>query len=139
MATVAMLVGGAIINALAFSGLNYLFSQLSNKSVDKEQKRHDKALEQLQATQADYTQHWAEHLDWINEELRRQQHVAHTFQDADAAMHEYAMVTGKTLDPLGSPPKLSNLYMLSDDQKNREIAFIILAMVEMGLAAYKLL
>ena len=36
MASVGFLIGGAIANALAFTGSNYLFSSLSNESIDKE-------------------------------------------------------------------------------------------------------
>ena len=36
MASVGFLIGGAIINALAFSGSNFLFSSLSKESIDKE-------------------------------------------------------------------------------------------------------
>ena len=48
MATIGIIMGGAIINALAFSGSNFLFSTFSKKSIDKEQKRHDKAIEDVQ-------------------------------------------------------------------------------------------
>ena len=48
MASIGIMIGGAIINALAFSGSNFLFSSLSKESVDKEQKRHDKAIEDMQ-------------------------------------------------------------------------------------------
>ena len=41
MASIGILIGGALINALAFSGRNFLFSSLSKESIDKEQKRHD--------------------------------------------------------------------------------------------------
>ena len=37
-----------MINALAFSGSNFLLSRLSRESIDKERKRHDKAIEDLQ-------------------------------------------------------------------------------------------
>ena len=36
MASIGFLIGGAIINALAFSGSNFLFSSLSKESIDKE-------------------------------------------------------------------------------------------------------
>ena len=36
MATVAIIIGGALANALAFSRSNFLFSSLSKKSIDKE-------------------------------------------------------------------------------------------------------
>ena len=45
MATVGIIIGGAIINALAFIGSNFLFSTLSKKSIDKKRKKHDKAEE----------------------------------------------------------------------------------------------
>lgn len=48
MAAIAMLVGGAAVNALAFSGSNFLFSKLG-KGSDEERERHDKAIEELQA------------------------------------------------------------------------------------------
>ena len=47
MASLEFLIGGALINALAFSGNNFLFSSLSKESIDKERKRHDKAIEDL--------------------------------------------------------------------------------------------
>ena len=43
-----MLIGGALANALAFTGSSYLFSRLSKDSIDKERKRHDLAIEKLQ-------------------------------------------------------------------------------------------
>ena len=49
---VAMMVGGAIVNALAFSGSNSLFSKLGKSDdAEKERDRHDKAIEQLEAAQ----------------------------------------------------------------------------------------
>ena len=36
MVSIGFLIGGAMINALAFSGPNFLFSRLSRESTDKE-------------------------------------------------------------------------------------------------------
>ena len=47
MASIGFLIGGALVNALAFTGSNYLFSSLSKESIDKERKRHDKALSRI--------------------------------------------------------------------------------------------
>ena len=69
MASIALLVGGAIVNAVAFTGSNYLFSMLRSSGVDEERKRHDRAIEQLQAAHAKWSQKRTERLDWINEEL----------------------------------------------------------------------
>ena len=54
MASVAML-GGACVNALAFSGSNYLFSLLHRSGIHEEHNRHDKAVEQLQAALAEWS------------------------------------------------------------------------------------
>ena len=48
MASIGFLIKGALINALAFSGSNFLFSSLSKQLIDKERKRHDKTIEDLQ-------------------------------------------------------------------------------------------
>lgn len=138
MATVGLLVGGAIINALAFSGSNYLFSMLRSSGLEEERRRHDQAVEQLQAAQEAWSRKRTERLDWINEELRRQGHAIQTFRDVDAAMREYAQVTGSKLQALQPQPQLSDFYVPSEGQKDREIAFIVLGMAATGLVAYEI-
>ena len=138
MASIAMLVGGALVNALTFSGSNYLFTILRSSGVDEEHNRHDKAVEQMQAAQASWSRKRTERLDWINEELRQQGHAVKTFRDVDAVMQEYAQVTGHNLDPLGPEPQLADFYHPSDGQKDREIAFVILGMAATGFVAYQL-
>ena len=106
MASIAMLVGGALVNALAFSGSNYLFTMLKSSGADVE--------------------------------LRRQGHALKTFQGVDKVMRIYAEVTRKNIVPLAPEPQLSDYYHPSDDQKDREIAFVLIEMAATGLVAYKL-
>ena len=47
MASVAMLIGDALVNTLAFTGSSYLFHRLSVNSIDAERARHNVAIEQL--------------------------------------------------------------------------------------------
>ena len=101
-----MLVGGALVNALAFSGSNWLFSMLKSSGLDEERKRHDKAVEQQQAAQAEWSLKRMESLDWISEDLRSQGHAIG--RAVDDAIREYSRVTGKKIDPLGPEPKLSD-------------------------------
>ena len=103
MASIAMMVGGAVVNALAFTGSSYAFRLLDGRGVDEERQRHDKAIEQLQRARDEWAQTRTERLDFINEELRRQGHAVRTFREVDDAMQEYAAVTGKNLP---SPPAL---------------------------------
>ena len=115
---------------------------LRSSGLDEERKRHDKAVEQLQAAQAEWSKQRTERLDWINEELRRQGHAVQTFHDVDMAIREYARVTGHNLDNtfgvMGSEPQITDFYTPSGDQKNREIAFVVVGLAATGLAAFKL-
>ena len=63
MSSVGFLIGGALINALAFSGSNFLFSSLSKESIDKERKRHHKAIEDLQRAEIEWAK--KDKNDWI--------------------------------------------------------------------------
>ena len=47
MASLLFTIGDALVNALAFSGTNFVFSRLTDQG-DEELKRHDLALERLQ-------------------------------------------------------------------------------------------
>ena len=70
MASVAMLIGGALLNALAFTGSSYLFSRLSKDSINKERKRNDLAIKQLQKVQVEWVKKRQERVDFINKQLR---------------------------------------------------------------------
>ena len=139
-AAVGMMALSAAVNALAFSGSNYLFSKLDKKDdedVKEERKRHNNAVEQMQAARDAWSQKRAERLDWINKKLREQDHAVKNFHDAEAAWLEYnTLVTGEILDPLEPEPQLSDFYTPSSAQKDREIAFVIGGMVVTGLVTY---
>ena len=49
-----MLIGGALANALAFTGSSYLFHRLSADNIDAERKRHNAAIEALQKGQVEW-------------------------------------------------------------------------------------
>ena len=142
---VAMMIGGAVVNALAFTGSNYLFSHLGKSGdAEAERKRHDKALEQLEETQASWSKKRTERLDFINEEMQKEHHAEQTFDDVDRAMKQYYYVTGKNLPsdlatPLPPEPKLSDFYTPPHDQQNRGITFVVLGMAVTGFIAYKFL
>ena len=132
MASVGFLIGGALINALAFSGSNFLFSSLSKESIDKERKGHGKAIEDLQRAQIQWAKRRQERLDYINNEIMKERKVKKRFTDLNSAMQQYFLVTGRLLKPLPPKPVLSDFYVLSEDHHNRELAFITLSMIGIG-------
>ena len=111
MASIAMLVGGALVNALAVSGSNFLFSMLRDPGADEKRKRHNQAVEQLQAAQVKWSRKRSERLDWINEVIR-----------------QYNLVSGSPLEQMEPKPKLSDFYLPSPEQRDREIAFVIMGL-----------
>ncbi|CAC5423392.1 unnamed protein product [Mytilus coruscus] len=127
----AMMLGGAITNAFAFSGSNYLFSHMGS-NANEEKIRHDKAIEKLEKAQQEWNKRRTQRLDFINEQLQKEHHAEHTFEDVDQAMKQYYYITSKQLTPLSPKPKLSDFYTPSEDQKNREIAFVVGGMVLTG-------
>ena len=124
MASIGFLIGGALINALAFTASNYLFSSLSKESIDKEQKRHDKAIEDLQRAQIEWAKKRQERLDYINNEIMKEHKAEKRFMDLNSAMQQYFIVTGRQLEPLPPKPVLSDYYVPSEDHHNRELEFI---------------
>ena len=67
MAAVGMMVGGAIVNAVAFSGSNFLFSMFGHQKAEEERKWHNLAREQLQRARDSWNKKRTERLDFINE------------------------------------------------------------------------
>ena len=135
MASVAMMVGGALINAVSFAGSSFLFSQFGDHG--EEMKRHNLAMEQLTKARDEFNRQRQQRLDFINKTLRDQRHAEQTFSDLGAAMQRYYEVTGNRLPPLRKEPILSDFYNPSRKQKDGEIAFVIGGMAIAGLLAYK--
>ena len=121
-----------MINALAFSGSNFLFRRLSRESIDTERKRHDKAIEDLQRAQIEWAKKRQERLNYINNQIIKERKAEKRFTDLNSAMQEYFIVTGRQLEPLPSEPVLSDFYVPSEDHHNRELVFITLSMIGIG-------
>ena len=59
MASVLFTIGGVLVNALAFSGTNFVFSRLTDHGVE-ERKKHDLALAKLQKARDEWNMEWNE-------------------------------------------------------------------------------
>ena len=77
MASLLFTVGGAGVNALAFSGTNFLFSRLTDHG-EEERKRHDLALEKLQRARDEWNKDRMKRLDFINKRLREKMRLGYT-------------------------------------------------------------
>ena len=61
--------GGAVVNALAFSSTNFVFSRFTDRD-EEERKRHDLALEKIQKAMDEWNNDQIKRLDFINKRLR---------------------------------------------------------------------
>ena len=78
MASIAMMIGGAVLNAAAFTGGNYLAKFLAGdngKAALDKKTRHDKALEAYQSGMAKYSRERTQLLDWINTNEEIKEHA----------------------------------------------------------------
>lgn len=128
-----MMIGGAVVNALAFSGSSYLFSSMGG--ANEERKRHDEAVEKLNTAHEAWTKRRTLRLDWENEQARKVKQAGDEFKTGSYASEEAFRATEPPV--AGSEPKLSDFYTPSDEQRDREIGFIAIGMTSLGLLLYK--
>ena len=110
MVSVAMLIGEALVNALAFTGSSYLLHRLSSDNLDAERKRHDAVIEALQAAQLEWAHKWQQRIDFINNQLGLERKAETKFTELNDAMREYHEIFGHELPPLPREPVLSDFY-----------------------------
>ena len=133
-----MLIGGALANALAFTGSSYLFHRLSADNIDAERKRDDLAIEALQATQLEWAHKCQQRIDCNDNQLRLERKAETKFTELNDAMREYHEAFGHKLAPLPREPVLGDFYTLTDEQHYRELGFIALSMTGIGGVLYYL-
>ena len=104
MVSLLFTVGGAVVNALTFSGTNLVFSRLTDYGPE-ERKRHDLALEKLQRERDEWNRDRMKRLDFMNKRLREKNETKTYINNVDEAMLQYYRVFAKK--------KKKKLYHLS--------------------------
>jgi len=128
-----MMAGGAVVNALAFSGSNYMFHKLS--ASDQERKRHDLATEKYQKDHNTWIENRQSHIDAEQKRRRAAQTVENHMQELDQSMREYA----RAWEVQNPEPKFYQYYHPSEEQKKKDylIAISTIAAIS-GIAWYVL-
>ena len=125
-------------NALVFTGSSYLLHRLSADNINAERKRHDAAIEVLQAAQLEWAHKQQQRIDFINNQLRLEWKAETKFTELNDAMREYHEVFGHELPLLPRELVLSDFYTPTDEQHYRELGFIALSMIGIGGVLYYL-
>ena len=142
MASFAIMIGGAVLNAAAFTGGNYLAQYLSGDSGEAalaEKTRHDKAIEAYQNAMDEYTREQTQLLDWIetNKEVKAQ--ADQNFTDTDYALKLYNQAHPDYKLTQQTKPNFSDMYQPSELQKQGELLFVGGGALALGYAAFRFL
>ena len=89
MASIAIMIGGAIINATAFVGGSYLAKYLSGSNPEEERKRHDLAVEKYQSDYDKYLESRSKLHDWIQTNDRLKSEAKQDLTNTDYALKLY--------------------------------------------------
>ena len=106
MTSLLFTIGGAVVNALAFSGTNFVFSQLTDHG-EEERKRHDLALEKLQRAR-----------DKWNEDRMKRRYISAMLMTLCLNITEYLQspyhmsLSYQVFTNLQGPRKMVNYYLL---------------------------
>ena len=138
MASLLFTVGGAVVNALPFSGTNFVFSRLTDHGVE-ERKQHDLAEEKLQRARDEWNRDRMKRLDFSNRRLREKNGAKAYISNVDETVLEYYQVFAKQIKPLPPEPELSDFYHPSENQKNGELLFVVVGTDIAAYALYKYL
>ena len=88
MASLLFTVGNAVVNALAFSSTNFVFSRLTDHG-EKERERHNLTLENLQRARDKWNEDRMKWLYFINKRLREKSETRAYINNVDDAVLEY--------------------------------------------------
>jgi len=137
MASLAMMIGGAVVNGVAFTGSGYLFKMLDNNGYQSEMARHNLAQEKLQKASTEWEEHRKQTIDFANLQLKKEHDAAIDFTNADNALLLYnELYPSKQLE-VRKKPQLSDFYTPSDEMKNYEYLWIMLGLTGVGVIVYK--
>ena len=142
MASIAMMIGGAVLNAAAFTGGNYLARYIagdSGKAALEEKTRHDKALEAYNTAMEKYTQERTQLLDWIETNREMKAQADQNFTNTDYAFKLYNQAHPGYKLSLPTKPQFSDMYQPSELQKQGELIFVVGGALALGYAAFRFL
>ena len=139
MASVAIMIGAAVVNAIAFTAGNALYDKFGRGDGSEERLRHDLALEAQQKSVAEWSQKRSETLDWINEKLRSKSDARIMFDDVDRALEFYNETHPDGSIVLPPRPQLNDFYTPSAEQSYYTLFFAAAGGGLIGFLGYKLM
>ena len=136
MASIAIMLGGAVLNASTFIGGSYLAKYLSGDDSLAEKKRHDKALEKYQKDYAKYQENRQKLLHWQEQNRHGDAIASQSFENTDEALKLYNKFHPDENLQINEPV-FSDYYRPSKDKKIGEMVYVSGGMMVLGYVASK--
>ena len=136
MASIAIMLGGAVLNATTFIGGSYLAKYLSGGNTDQERVRHDKALEKYQKDYSKYEENRQRVLDWVDANRDNDAIASKNLSNTDEALKLYNRTHPDDILEVNEPI-FHDYYQPTNDQKIGEILYVGGGMLSLGYLASK--
>ena len=133
MASIAIMIGGAILNATTFVGGSYLAKYMSGDDLGAERKRHDLALEKYERDYQTWQKSRQRVMDWYSQRRDKQDIAARDLSNTDEALKLYNKVHSQD-----NEPNFNDYYKPSNSQKTGEIVYVSAGMLGIVYLASKL-
>ena len=138
MAGIAMMVGGALVNGLAFAGTNKLFKLFDKNGAEIEAKRHNLAQEKLNEETSKWEEHRKQVIDFVNQQQKKENQAVIDFRNVDNSLMLYNEMYQANQVAIPKKPQLSDFYTPSKEMMNYEYLWIILGLSGVGITIYML-
>jgi len=135
MASIALMISGAILNATAFTRGSYLARYLSGD--DKERVRHDKALEKYQQDMGEWQKQQKLYQNWLDQQYLNKKQADENLQSTDQAFILYNKAHPSAR--LQDKPNFKNYYSPSEKQRQYELLYVGGGMLGTGYLVSKYL
>ena len=134
MASIAIILGGAVLDATTFIGGSCLAKYLSGGNTDQERVRHDKALEKYQKDYSKYEENRQRVLDWVDANRHNDAIASQNLSKTDEALKLYNR-THPDVNLHLNEPIFHDYYQPSNDQKIGEMIYVGGGMLSLGYLA----
>ena len=137
MASIAIMIGGAILNATTFVGGSYLAKYMSGDDLGAERKRHDLALEKYDRDYQTWQKSRQRVMDWYSTRRDEQDIAARDLSNTDEVLKLYNKVHSQEMI-VGNETNFNDYYKPSNSQKTGEIVYVSAGMLGVVYLATKL-
>ena len=133
---VVAVVATAVVNAVAFSGSNYIFSHFDKTAASDDARKRQEAIDKYNRERDAYNENLRLRNEFLNSRKQQEADSEKTFHDVASDLAEYYRISGLDVNYFSEKPKFD--YKPSDVQAELELGFQLIGTVCAVIGAYML-